>query len=340
MGAPLVYGVLVYLLILLVNNNLNDLGKIFSNQELYVCIGLSYLSLESLRLSIIYLNRWLKNLSFKRRTIIQTVVSLFISLLVVYAGVFSYFLWVEGFSVSITEMKIFLVIFGFTSLLYNVLYFSNDYLFRENVQLMESENRMREKLEVDFTTFKNEINPDLLYESLESILQTLYRDISTAEEQIDLLAGIYRYQLMNRDKELVHLTDELNALKNLITLLNFRNSHQIHFTVKLSADKEEYIVPGAMLAAADAVVRNTLLSSFLPLHLTLYIDEDGYLVMQHKLNDKLIKHEESLKSFTRIQRVYSFFSDMPFIQVKAYGENYIKFPAVKISETSTVASEG
>ncbi len=119
-SAP-VYGVLVYLLILLVNNNLSDLTKIFSNQELYVCIGLSYLSLESLRLSIILSNRVLKQMRLRQRTVIQSLVSLIISLLVVYAGVVAYFQWVVGFSVSITELQIFLVIFGFTALLYNVL---------------------------------------------------------------------------------------------------------------------------------------------------------------------------------------------------------------------------
>lgn len=337
--APAIYGVLVYLLILLVNNNLNELAKIFSNKELYVCIGLSYLSMESLRLSIIYLNRLLKQFSFKQRTIIQSFLSLIISLLVVYVGVFEYFRWVEGFSVSLTELQIFFVIFGFTALLYNILYFSNDYLFRENTQMLERENRLREKVEADFVTFKNDINPDLLYESLEAILQTLYQDVQLAEEQIDLLAGIYRYQLMNRDKELVSLSDEINSLKNLLSLLNFRFNQQIHFSSKLESIGEAYIVPGSMLAAADAVVRNTLLSSFTPLHLALYSDEDGYLVLHHKLNDKLIRHEESLQSFARIQRVYSFFSDIPFVQVKAYGENFIKFPIIRISENITVARE-
>jgi hypothetical protein len=337
--APPVYGVLVYLLILLVNNNLNELTGIFSNKELYVCIGLSYLSMESLRLSILCLNRLFKPLSFKQRTFVQSPFSLIISLLVVYAGVFAYFRWVEGFSVSLNELQIFFVIFGFTALLYNVLYFSNDYLFRENTQLVERENRLREKVEADFATFKNEINPDLLYESLEVILQTLYHDVHTSEEQIDLLAGVYRYQLMNRDKELVNVTEELAALNNLKALLNFRYSQQITLTSKLASLGEAYVIPGSLLAAMDTVVRNTLLSPLTPLTLTLYLEEDGYLVLQHKLNDKLIRHEESLQSFARIQRVYSFFSDVPFIQIKAYGENYIKFPIIKISEPINVSRE-
>lgn len=337
--APPVYGVLVYLLILLVNNNLYELTGIFSNKELYVCIGLSYLSLESLRLSILYLNRSIKDLGFKQRIFIQSLVSLIISLLVVYTAVFGYFRWVEGFSVSLNELQIFFVIFGFTALLYNVLYFSNDYLFRENTQLVERENRLREKVEADFATFRNEINPGLLYESLEVILQTLYHDVHTAEEQIDLLAGVYRYQLMNRDKELVSVREELAALNNLMALLNFRYGQQITLTSKLALLGEAYVVPGSLLAAMDTVVRNTLLSDLTPLTLALYLEEDGYLVLQHKLNDKLIVHEESLQSFARIQRVYSFFSDIPFIQIKAYGENYIKFPIIRISENINVSRE-
>jgi len=338
--APMLYGVLVYLLILLVNNNLNDLLQTFSNKELYVCIALSYLSLESLRASIVFLVKWFEKLPRKYRPVIQTLFSLVISLVIVYAGVFAYFKWVEGYSVAWYEMRNFFVIFGFTAVLYNILYSSNDYLLRENTVQLNLEAKLREKVEADFATFKNDINPDFLYESLESILQSLYIDVNDAEDQVDLLASIYRYQLMNRDKELVNLADELNALRNLISLFNFRSNGKIQLNSRLEATFDVHVVPGSLLIAADTIIRNTLLSRDSVFNITLYEEEDGYIVLQHKLNDKLILHEESLLAFARIQRVYSFFSDVPFIQVKAYGENYIKFPAVKISENTTVASEG
>ncbi len=337
--APAFYGVLVYLLILLVNNNLNDLLKIYSNRELYVCIALSYLSLESLRASIVFLlkrfDRWMQ----KYRVVVQTLISLSVSLLIVYGGVDAYFKWVEGYSVSWTELRMFLVIFGFTALLYNVLYFSNEYLLRENTVQLNAEARLREKIETDFVNFKNEINPGFLYESLESILQSLYVNLSDAEDQVDLLASIYRYQLMNRDKELVSLSDEVQALKNLVALLNFRNGNKIHLESLLES-YDLHVVPGSLLISLDSIIRNTLLAKDSAFSISLYEEEDNYVVLQHKINDKLILHEESLQAFARIQRVYSFFSDNHFVQVKAHGENYIKFPAIKISEPTTVASEG
>ena len=337
--APMLYGVLVYLLILLVNNNLNELLKIYSNKELYVCLALSYLSFESLRATIILLANSLTRISRKYRAVIQTLASLCVSLFIVYLGVFSYFKYVEGYSVGWYELRLFFVIFGFTAVLYNILYSSNEYLLRENTVQLNLEAKLREKVEADFATFKNDINPEFLYESLESILQSLYVDVSDAEDQVDLLASIYRYQLMHRDKELVGLAEELNALNSLITLFNFRYYGQIKLTSKLSAMFDAHVVPGSLLIAADAIIRNTLIARESKFDIKLYEEEDGYIVMQHKLNDKLILHEESLLAFARIQRVYSFFSDVPFVQVKAYGENYIKFPVVKVGESANLVNE-
>lgn len=336
--APAPYGVLVYLLILLVNNNLTDLLKIYSNRELYVCVALSYLSFESLRASIVLLSKWFSKWLTKYRVLVQTLVSLSLSLLIIYCGVYAYFKWVEGYSVSWAEMRIFFVIFGFTALLYNILYFSNDYLLRENTVLLNAEARLREKIEADFSNFKNEINPGFLYESLESILQSLHASLNDAEDQVDLLASIYRYQLMNRDKELVTFSDELRALQSLIALLNFRHNNQIQLDSRVESTSL-YVVPGSLLIAAEAVIRNTILIKDASFRISLY-EEDDYIVLQHKINDKLILHEESLLAFARIQRVYSFFNDNHFVQVKAHGENYIKFPAIKIFESATVASEG
>jgi hypothetical protein len=59
--------------------------------------------------------------------------------------------------------------------------------------------------------------------------------------------------------------------------------------------------------------------------------EDGYLVMNHSINDRLVTQEDSQQSFEKLQRSYSFFSEKPFVQVKANRENYIKFPLVRIT---------
>ncbi len=49
---PIVYGIIVYLLILLINNSIDTLNETFLTQEVYISIVLTYLVMESNRLLI------------------------------------------------------------------------------------------------------------------------------------------------------------------------------------------------------------------------------------------------------------------------------------------------
>ncbi|MDZ7649873.1 MAG: hypothetical protein U5K54_23550 [Cytophagales bacterium] len=166
LSAP-VLGLMVYLLILLINNDFTDLKNIFSSAEIYVCIGLAYLSLESMRLTLSISEKWLARQILRRRILFQFVSTLAISLLLIALSIHFYYTWVIGFSISPSELSLFLSIYGVIGLLYNVLFFSNYYLNRENTILIQQEKKLQEKLDADFIAFRNEINPDLLYESLE-----------------------------------------------------------------------------------------------------------------------------------------------------------------------------
>ncbi len=334
-AAPIL-GVLVYLVILLVNNSVRGITEIFNNQELYVCMGLGYISFESMRLAIRWIekheHRWMP----RNRIIIQTVATLIINLTLIYAAISSYFLMAIGFSIGTYELYLFLMIYGVTGLLYNLLYFSHYYLLLENKQRLEEEKKLQEKVEADFASFRSEINPDLLYESLENLILTIHHNADKAEEQIDYLAGIYRYSLVNRQKELISLAEERHAAQNLLNLLNYRYQQQLNLVSDISGEDEVFLIPGSLLVSLDAIVRNTLISNKSPLVIRLYLEEeDDYLVLQHTLNDKLMLHQESLQAFQRLQRSYSFFSDKPFVQVKAGRENFIKFPLIRIAQELT-----
>jgi hypothetical protein len=330
--APLILGVLNYLLILLIHNSVASIEKIFSNQELYVLIGLSYISFEGMRVMIRVLDRVGKDWEAKKRIVVQLISTLAVSLVLVYAAISAYFRFAVGFSISTYELYTFLVLFGTAGLFYNLLYFSHFYLQRENKTWLEEEKKLHEKIEADFSMFRSEINPDLLYDSLENLILTIHHNTDQAEEQIDYLAGIYRYSLVNRQKELVTYGEELKAAESLLSLLNYHHHGQLNILPDNFSREGISLIPGSLMIAIDTIVRNTLVSQQAPLVLRIYLEEeDDYLVLQHTINDKLLLHEESLNAFTRLQRSYTFFSDKPFVQVKAGRENFIKFPVIRVT---------
>jgi sensor histidine kinase YesM len=336
--APVVYGVLVYMIILLINNSLKQVNAIFSGQEVYMCIALAFLCFESARLVIVLLNKLLKGSYIKTRLIIQLTMGTLTPIVLVASALSFYFTYVLGFSIAITQLAIFTIIYGFTAVLYHFLYFSNDYQLRENTLKLSAEKQHREVLEMEMDEFRNDINPDLLYESLENVISLMNKRNSDAEEYIDYLASAYRYVLSNRQRELISVQAELEAGKNIIRLLNEKYFGQIKLDVRVEEAEEHFqLIPGSLAVALESIVRNTIISHQQPLVIQCYFEDDEYLVLQSTLNDRLIRHSESTTALTRLQKSYTLYSDRPLIQVKAYEDNYIKLPVLRIAEEALIS---
>jgi len=330
--APAIYGVLIYLLVLLINNNVTQVDALFKSQEVYLCIGLTYLCFESVRLVIVLQEKILKDKYPGLRILIQFMLTTVLSLALVTTGLSVYFQYVVGFSISGTQLLIFMIIYAVSALVYNTLYFSHYYLQKENTLKLTAEKQQREVLEAEMIEFKNDINPDLLYEGLENLITLMYRDVDKAEHYIDALASAYRYVLSNRQQELVPIATELEACRNLVTLLNERFNGQLRFEHSLSdEDQQLMLIPGSLPVIIEHLARNTIFSRYEALSLSCY-REDDYITVQSKLNDKLITHNASQIALERLQKSYALYSDKPMIKVKAYDENYIKLPVIEIVE--------
>ncbi len=331
MLAPPVFGVFAYLIILLINNNVAQIATLASNQEVYVSIVLSLISFESMRLTIVLLSKFSKSAS--NPIAIQVAATTLVSVAMVLLAISQYYQWVIGFDISQRELWIFGIIFVLTALLYNSLYVGNQYLHLENTLRIEQEHKLRESLESEFLSFRQDINPDLLYDSLEELILCIHKKTDTAEELIDSLAALYRYQLIHRQKEFVKLSEEIHAIQHQIRLANQKHKNAIRWINKMENAERVELMPGALITAIDSVLRNTLISSDTPLTLMLSQEDEEYFVLHHELNDKLQLHPDSLEAFQRLQRSYSVYSDRPFVQVKAGRENYIKFPMITVDHS-------
>jgi hypothetical protein len=136
---------------------------------------------------------------------------------------------------------------------------------------------------------------------------------------------------------LITFEEEMNAAEQLVKLLNYKFQNHLNLLSSIKS-KNIHLIPGSLLVTIDAIVRNTLISKQSPLVIRVYLEEGNeYLVLQHSINDKLLLHKDSLSAYARLQRSYSFFSENPFVQVKAGKENYIKFPLMQIATDETQA---
>ena len=307
--SPLFSGSIVYLLILLINNNVEQLYQQFLGEELYLCIGLSLLIQELSRLLLMVFKKRLSTLSFFVRILIQLFTSLILCALMVTAVINLYFKHVLGFSPNGEEIWLFNSIFCAITFIYLLLHISHEYLHKQNTEKLQDEMLQKQLVEEEFLQFKEGINPDLLFDSFEAIIVLMRENEKDIDELIDCIAATYRYTLSSKERQLVPVEEELAVLKHLIQLMNYLPHRKID--VQEDIDSSFLIVPGCLLKIVERIVRSSIRSSAIPLKLVLKeTNENINIEYQHH---DVIRETFNANKIVDIQRVYQIYSESEVI---------------------------
>ena len=334
---PPIYGTMMYFLILLLNNNLALITETVLTQELFLCVVLALLTSESLRFTIVLFEkkighelRRMGNISLLFFTVLVVTAS------IIFGAVYFYFSVIEGnsyFETYQSNLTKLVIIYSMSGVLYTLFYLSIYFLSIKNETEIKREDLKRQNLEHQLEIFNNEINPSLLFQSLETLISLVHHNIDVAEDFVDRLSLVYRYILDNRKKELVNAKDEIEATQNLFLLFKERYPGQISLTVdKLKETGKKLLVPNSLPMLLDCVVNSTIISNHQPLNIRINFDEEGYLIMQYQENEKLSLDKTIKKRNKNLHEAFAFFTDKPVIQIKAYGDAFIKLPLLEFNE--------
>lgn len=308
--SPAVSGIVVYLLILLINNNVAALEGQFLSRELYVCIALSYLIQEVCRLVVVVFGRFRLPSNELLRILIQLGISFSLSVILVSLGIYLYYLFVLGFEPVIQEYRMFNGIFAIITMTYMALYISHDYLRRIHDQRIAQELNTKENLEADFRQFRQGINVQLLFESLESLIVYMKVDKEKADVFLEHLSRVYRY-ILSRKNELVEIRQELEVLDELLWIFNSLPNRQVRLTKTVHSDF--LVVPGVLLHLIEGMIRNSIATALLPLQINLGEDEQ-FLVLSSEKMERL--GALPVQSMVReLSVTYGFYSDQ-WLQVE------------------------
>lgn len=328
---PMLLGALIYLLLLLINNNLFLLNESFISTELFFCIGLTYLVFESNRFATVVFLK--KNDLAPVAIFINIGLNLSITIVVVYFSLMAYFIGflqygsMAGFSNEIMCFSLFL---GVTSLLYSMLSISYNLLTKRNEKLFQEEGTLKEYIQFELENYQAQINPDLLFESLESAIILVHQDPDEAENFIDHLALAYRYILTNEHNETTSIHHEIEAANNLLFLHNVKHGGLIKLTDNTTSIKNT-IIPGSIPLLVDEIIKNTLVSENRPLEIII-AQENNYLTLSYKLNNRLTKNNHEILTFERLHQAYSYHTQDSLVKVFAQGNAYYKIPLLTLEQ--------
>ena len=325
------------MLVLMFFDSIEMLLENFFSREVLFIIGLTLLFFEANRLIIILNNKLFPiDKNIKTRIIVQYIVSFGGTLIIVSITLYYYFVYIEGFSTIQTELITFNGIYLLIAVFYNLFFFSLVFVNRKNVAKVQQEQSKQENLIIELESFKYQVNPEFLFQSLEIIINELYRDKKSADDQINNLSKTYRYTLDNKHNELISLKDELNSLNPVFEL--FKTKYYKNLSLKITVDKDKFelnLIPGTLKQIMEYALSESIISEALPLKISIATKENNQLVVQYLLNSKLINNHSIIKKIDLMIKAYNYYSSDIFENnfiTKEKGYRKFNIPLLEIVE--------
>ncbi|HEX2934347.1 MAG TPA: histidine kinase [Bacteroidales bacterium] len=192
--------------------------------------------------------------------------------------------------------------------------------------LVKSEKLQRANLEARFETLKTQINPHFLFNSLNTLMY-LVVDNPKATEYIENLSDFMRYLLQTREKEAVTLSEELSLVRKYIYIQQNRFGAKLKVNIDIPESfAHEAIPPLAIQMLVENAIKHNVVSSDNNLNIHIYIDQDGSLVVENNLKEKIDKEPSTGVGLSNIRSRYQFLTGKQIVILCENDKFIVKLP--------------
>lgn len=157
---------------------------------------------------------------------------------------------------------------------------------KQKVEL-ENEILKREKLNAQFQSLKQQVNPHFLFNSLNTLKSLIRTSDSNGEEFVVRLSEIYRYILQKNQNDLVTVGEEMNILNAYIFMLKTRFEESIQVTIDIDNEVsgKKMLPPFTLQLLMENAIKHNVASVSRPLKIEIS-GHGAFLTVKNNLQPK------------------------------------------------------
>lgn len=187
----------------------------------------------------------------------------------------------------------------------------------------------KENLTAELVSLKQQIDPHFLFNSLSTLITLIEESTSAAQNFVQELAGVYRYILKIKDKDLIELRKELSFVGSYSFLLAQR--FRKNLTIKIDIQekyRQRLIVPAAIQMLVENCVKHNEISSDKPLHILISCADD-YLTVSNNIQPKMVPEESVKIGLDNLRKRFAHYTKQEMKINKTETEFIVKLPMIK-----------
>lgn len=156
--------------------------------------------------------------------------------------------------------------------------------------MVENQQLKTENLKNQYETLKNQLNPHMLFNSLNTLYALVRENPDKAQDYISQLSKVMRYTLKQDsdfERSTISLQEELNFINSYIYLLKMRFEDNISFMFDIDNSLLMKKIPRmAIQLLVENAVKHNEISNRNPLHITIRTIDDETLEVANNLQPR------------------------------------------------------
>ena len=169
------------------------------------------------------------------------------------------------------------------TLIYESAYFFNAW----KMHVKKTEALARENIQSQLETLKNQLDPHFLFNSLNTLASLIDEDNLDAQKYLEQLSDVYRYVLVNREKNTVSLEEEMGFLDAYLYLNKIRFRENLLVEKHLSAESYSHqIAPLSLQMLVENAIKHNIVSKESPLRIRISEEDHHYLSVENNIQAK------------------------------------------------------
>lgn len=203
--------------------------------------------------------------------------------------------------------------------------------------LIENERLMRENLQSQYESLKNQLSPHFLFNSL-TALKTLINDSpSTAQDYVNNLSKALRYTLQSNEKQLVTLKEELDFTESYLFLIKMRFDTNLTINIGISKKYLSYLLPPLTIQTlVENAVKHNEVSKRKPLTIEIQTTDIPGLIILNNIQEKITEEEGTGIGLINLSRQFNLLIGKEIFISKDNNEFRVEVPLISPREYESV----
>ena len=298
-------------------------------QYCYFCLLVFIIWQGSVRV-VIYLK---KKVNLDKKTFLKYFV-----LTISYPSVYTAFIatvmlwiWTVGMEQNRTMWSTLLhttILFMIVSIFITVIY-ENYFLYKKKLSALSKVERLTfAKTQAELAILKSQIDPHFLFNSLNTLSFLISSDADSAKLYNDTLAKVYRYILLNKQKDLVVLREEIEFISNYFYLLSIRYGDAIKMVIEINnIDAEGFLIPPISLQTlVENAIKHNSFDDANPLVISVSVSLNQ-IIVTNRLSPKSTIEPKSKTGLANLENRYRLITNRN-ISIAANQFFIVKLPVI------------